>query len=85
MTYTIEDVKRLVPEAGEVYQGPDYIEVVVNGFTFTVRHPMIKALLDTRRKLEVARLALDRIMEIPNALSSAQQIALTTIKKLDHP
>ena len=54
--YTVEDVRRLVPEAGEIFEGADCIYIVIDGciFEYYEYDIIITSLLSTRARLEVA-------------------------------
>lgn len=59
MTYTIEDVKRLVPEAKEPWSNGLEVHITIGHKTHGSDSDWGRALLTTRRKLELAREALE--------------------------
>lgn len=66
MTFTIEDVKRLVPEAkltwGNV-TGITHVQFEGLRCSVDINSPIMVALLTTRNQLAIARAALERVAE----------------------
>lgn len=61
MTYTIEDVKRLVPEARNITKTETAIRFTVSGIRNYTDDPLVSMFLTTRHQLAIARAALEYI------------------------
>ena len=82
MTFTIEDVKRLVPEAKGIEQYSNgNIMFWLNGMAGDTSDKYVIALLTTRYQLAIAREALEEISEGAGPPDCIAQKALDAIKK----
>lgn len=70
MTYTIEDIKRLVPESTDLEQFDDgSVTIEIEGLYINTDEAWTRLLLTTRRQLELAREALEGVSTRRTSLS----------------
>jgi hypothetical protein len=83
MSYSIEDLKRLVPEANEHEEMCGFVRFLVRdgGYLFSDSGPG-KALLDTRRQLEIAREGLEK-MTTGVACGDIDELARETLAAIE--